>query len=96
MARKQAGRDFSAPAQKYAGRIKIDSGPVPITRWQRPYTRAERDRPLGAEGVDLRPERREHQTEPPPHTRVGTDFNRGFKPGGGDGNRYSSNSKKGG
>jgi hypothetical protein len=91
---KQAGRDFAAPARKYTGRVQIDSGPVPITRWQRPYTRAERDRPLGAEGVDLRPERVEHQTTPPPHTRVGTDFNRPFKPGGGDGNRYRSNGNK--
>lgn len=85
--------DLSAPAQKYVGKLQIDGGPVPITRWQRPYTRAERDRPLGAEGVDLRPERRERQTAPPPHTRVGTEFNRGFKPGGGDGNRYRSNGK---
>jgi hypothetical protein len=73
---KQAGRDFSAPAQKYAGRVKIDSGPVPITRWQRPYTRAERDRPLGAEGVDLRSERPEKQTKTPPKTRTGKTYNR--------------------
>lgn len=89
-----ASKDFAGPAQKYTGKVKIDSGPVPITRWQRPYTRAERDRPFGAEGVDLRPERRERQTEPPPNTRVGTEFNRAPKPGGGDGNRYRSNRKK--
>lgn len=93
MARRQAGRDFAAPAQRYVGKLSIDSGPVPITRWQRPYTRAERDRKFGAEGVDLRPERVEHQTTPPPHTRVGKEFNRDFKPGGGDGNRYRSKNR---
>jgi len=88
-----SNKSFAAPAQKFVGKVQIDGGPVPITRWQRPYTRAERDRPFGAEGVDLRPERVEHQTEPPPHTRVGTEFNRAFKPGGGDGNRYRSKSR---
>lgn len=73
---RQAARDFAGPAKKYAGRVQIDSGPVPITRWQRPYTRAERDRPLGAEGVDLRPERAERQRTPPPGTRTGSTFNR--------------------
>jgi hypothetical protein len=73
---KQAGRNFASAAQKYAGQVKIDSGPVPLQRWQRPYTRAEHDRPLGAEGVDLRPERPEQQTSPPPRTRKGTGYNR--------------------
>lgn len=73
---KRGGRDFAGPAQQYAGQVKIDAGPVPIQRWQRPYTRAEHDRPLGAEGVDLRPERPEHQSAPPPKTRKGTSYNR--------------------
>jgi hypothetical protein len=73
---KKNGRDFAGPAQKYVGRVKVDGGPVPLQRWQRPYTRADHDRPLGAEGVDLHPERPEHQGGTPPKTRKGTAYNR--------------------
>jgi hypothetical protein len=73
---KQSKRDFAGPAKKYAGRVGIDQGPVQITRWQRPLTRAEHDRPQGAEGVDLHPERTERQSSSPPRTRKGTGYNR--------------------
>lgn len=56
---------FREPALKYTGRIEIGGGPVPIQVSHRPYTRAERDRPYGAEGKDLRGERPQRQTEPP-------------------------------
>lgn len=75
MAKKPGGKSFAAPAQKYAGQVKIDAGPVPIQRWRSPYYRADRDRLLGAEGVDLRGERMEKQTAPPPHTRKHPDDN---------------------
>lgn len=75
MARK-TGKDFSGPAQKYAGQVKVDSGPVPITRWQRPLTRAEHDKVPGPEGTDLRPERDPERTARPPKTRTGTGYNR--------------------
>lgn len=74
MARKP-GKDFSGPAQKYAGQVKIDSGPVPISRWQRPLTRAEHDRVPGPEGTDLRSERSERSGNPP-RTRTGKTYNR--------------------
>jgi hypothetical protein len=61
--------DLAGPAQKYVGRVKVGGGPVPIQRWQSPYLRSDRDRPFGAEGTDLRPERKEHQKSPPPNTR---------------------------
>lgn len=56
---------FRAPGLKYAGRVEILGGPVPIQVSHRPYVRAERDRPLGPEGKDLRGERPQRQTEPP-------------------------------
>jgi hypothetical protein len=56
---------FVAPGLKYAGRIEVLGGPVPLQVQHRPYTRDQRDRPLGAEGKDLRPERPQRQTEPP-------------------------------
>lgn len=62
---------LSEEASKYAGKIKIGGGPVPLQRIQRPYLRIDRDRPLGAEGVDLHPERPAHQKpEPAPGTRT--------------------------
>jgi len=73
---KRAARDFSGPAQKYAGQVKIDAGPVPLTRWQRPLTRAEHDHPQGADGADLRPERTPRETKTPPRTRTGKTYNR--------------------
>lgn len=57
---------FAEPGQKYVGHIEILGGPVPLQVQHRPYTRDQRDRPLGAEGKDLRPERPQRQTEPPP------------------------------
>jgi hypothetical protein len=57
---------FAEPGQKYAGRIEVLGGPVPLQVQHRPYTRDQRDRPLGAEGKDLRPERPQRQTAPPP------------------------------
>jgi len=74
--RKTGGKSFAAPAQKYAGKVGIDSGPVEITRWQRPLTRAEHDHPQGADGRDLRPEREPRETKNPPKTRTGTGYNR--------------------
>lgn len=61
--------DLAAPAQKYVGKVEVGGGPVPIQRWQAPYLRSDRDRPLGAEGVDLHPERKQNQKTPPPNTR---------------------------
>ena len=76
MARKTQGNKFAAPGDKYSGRVKIGGGPVPIERWQRPLLRAVRDRPLGPEGTDLRAERPEHQSAPPPGTRSGPNYAR--------------------
>ena len=73
---KRPTKDFSGPAQKYAGQVKIDSGPVQLTRWVRPLTRADHDRPQGADGNDLRPEREPRETGNPPKTRKGTAYNR--------------------
>jgi hypothetical protein len=56
---------FRAPGLKYAGRVEILGGPVPLQVQHRPYTRDQRDRPLGAEGKDLRGERPQRQTDPP-------------------------------
>lgn len=76
MAKKPGGKNFAAPAQKYAGQVGIDTGPVQITRWIRPLTRAEHDHPQGADGRDLRPERAARQTTTPPGTPKGTPYNR--------------------
>ncbi len=67
MARKNGGKvdPFVEPGLKYAGRIEVLGGPVPLQVQHRPYTRDQRDRPLGAEGKDLRGERPQRQTEPP-------------------------------
>ena len=51
-----ASKDFAAPAQKYVGKLSVDSGPVPFQRWSRAYTRKDRDRKFGAQGTDLRGE----------------------------------------
>jgi hypothetical protein len=56
---------FVQPGLKYAGRIEVLGGPVPLQVQHRPYTRDQRDRPFGAEGKDLRGERPQRQTEPP-------------------------------
>ena len=76
MAKQSGGKNFAAPAQKYAGRVQIDQGPVQITRWSRPLTRADFDQPKGHEGNDLRPERPTHQTGTTPKTRKGSGYNR--------------------
>lgn len=73
---KRTGKDLAGPAQKYAGQVKIDSGPVQLTRWIRPLTRAQHDHPDGADGNDLRPERPERQATNPPRTPKGTAYNR--------------------
>jgi hypothetical protein len=66
MANKKTSIDkFREPGMKYAGRMEIMGGPVPIQVSHRPYTRDQRDRPLGAEGKDLRGEQPQRQTEPP-------------------------------
>jgi hypothetical protein len=66
MARKKTSIDaFAQPAQKYVGKVETLGGPVPLGQWHRPYVRKERDRPYGAEGKDLRPEREEIQSSPP-------------------------------
>lgn len=63
--KKPAVDPFRQPGLKYAGRVEVLGGPVPIQVQHRPYTRDQRDRPLGAEGKDLRGERPQRQTEPP-------------------------------
>lgn len=73
---KKSGRDFAGPAQKYAGQVKVDSGPVPLQRWQRPLTRADHDRVDGPQGTDLRGEANPRTTASPPKTRKGTAYNR--------------------
>jgi hypothetical protein len=65
MAKKTSTDAFRAPAMKYVGKMEILGGPVPIGQMHRPYIKKERDRPLGAEGKDLRPERPEIQKAPP-------------------------------
>jgi hypothetical protein len=47
---------LSDKARKYAGKIKVGSGPVPLQNWKRPYDRADRDGPNGTRGSDLRGE----------------------------------------
>ena len=79
MARKTGGKNFASPAQKYAGQVGIDTGPVQITRWIRPLTRAEYDHPQGPNGSDLRTEHTPRQTGNPPGTPKGTQYNRQSK-----------------
>ena len=73
---KSTGKNFAGPAQKYAGQVKIGSGPVPIERWQRPLTRADHDSTVGAQGNDMRPERPPAMGKTPPGTRTGNQYNR--------------------
>lgn len=47
---------LSDKAKKYAGKIKIGSGPVPLQTWTRPYDRKDRDGPYGTRGSDMRGE----------------------------------------
>jgi hypothetical protein len=47
---------LSDKARKYAGKIKVGSGPVPLQNWKRPYDRADRDGPTEQRGSDLRGE----------------------------------------
>ena len=47
---------LSDKAVKYAGKIKVGSGPVPLQNWKRPYDRPDRDGPTGQRGSDLRGE----------------------------------------
>lgn len=68
MAKKTSADAFRQPAEKYIGKMEILGGPVPIGQMHRPYTKAEHDRPMGAEGKDLRPERPEIQKTPPAST----------------------------
>jgi len=75
MARRNTNK-FAQPGQKYAGQVKIDAGPVQLTRWIRPLTRAEHDKTPGPEGTDLRPERRPERTGKVPGTPSGTGYNR--------------------
>jgi hypothetical protein len=49
--------DLAAPAQKYVGRMQVGGGIVPFQRWSRAYTREDRDRKFGSQGIDLRAER---------------------------------------
>jgi len=76
MARKSTSKSsFGAGTQKYAGQVKIDAGPVPLTRWIRPLTRAQHDHPDGPDGSDLRTEV-QPRTGTPPGTPKGTGYNR--------------------
>ena len=47
---------LSEEASKYAGKIKVEAGPVPLQNWKRPYDRPDRDGPTGQRGSDLRGE----------------------------------------
>lgn len=47
---------LSDKAKKYAGKIKVGSGPVPLQNWKRPIDRPDRDGPYGTRGSDLRGE----------------------------------------
>lgn len=47
---------LSQEASKYAGKIKIEAGPVPLQNWHRPYDRKDRDGPFKTRGSDLRGE----------------------------------------
>ena len=47
---------LSDKARKYAGKLNIGSGPVPLQNWKRPYDREDRDGPYKTRGSDLRPE----------------------------------------
>lgn len=53
---KSTGKDFAGPAQKYAGQVKIDGGPVPIQQWKKPIDRKDHTPPSNAD-IDLRGER---------------------------------------
>lgn len=77
MARRTGGKNFAGPAQKYVGEVKINSGPVPLQRWIRPLTRAEKDNPDGSMAqVDLRGERPSHSKGTIPGTPSGSAYNR--------------------
>ena len=65
MAKKTSADAFRQPALKYVGKMEVLGGPVPIGQMHRPYVKPEHDRPYGAEGKDLRPERHEIQKTPP-------------------------------
>jgi hypothetical protein len=43
--------DLAAPAKKYTGQLKIESGPVPLQRW------GDKSRPSEAKGDSMRAER---------------------------------------
>jgi len=80
MAKRSTGKkDFSGPAQKYAGQVKVGGGPVPIENWHRPLTRAEHDKTPGPEGTDLRSERRPERSGRVPGTPSGQSYNRQSK-----------------
>jgi len=65
MAKKTSTDAFRQPAMKYVGKMEVLGGPVPIGQMHRPYVKKEHDRPYGAEGKDLHPERVENQKSPP-------------------------------
>lgn len=52
----RGGKDFAAPAQKYAGQVKVGSGPVPIQQWVKPIDYRDHTGPSNAD-IDLRGER---------------------------------------
>jgi hypothetical protein len=77
VAKKSNTNRFTAPAQKYAGQVKVNSGPVPLQRWQKPLTRADHDNAVGSsQGTDMRPERPPVPGKTPPGTRTGKQYNR--------------------
>jgi hypothetical protein len=79
MARRTGGKSLAAPAQKYAGQVKVEGGPVPLENWRRPLTRAEHDKTPGPEGTDLHPERRPYRSGRVPETPSGQQYNRQSK-----------------
>ena len=52
----RGGRDLAGPAQKYAGQVKIEGGPVPIQMWKKPLDMNDHHGPSNAD-MDLRGER---------------------------------------
>lgn len=49
---------FVTEASKYAGKIQVEAGSVPLQNWKRPYDRVDRDGPTRQRGSDLRGELR--------------------------------------
>jgi len=68
---------FSAPAQKYVGKIGVLEGTIQIQQWHRPYLKNQHES-YGQQGVDLRPERKpKGPSVPAPVKKHDADRNKG-------------------